>query len=400
MNIIDGFFRIVLTIILTITLASCDSGNINKVKDSVFYEIDTSMTIGKAFSTRTDCGNGKWSEEKDARGRSIVIYACSLPERYLEHVNDLMSKSLNGEIIVHNNMNERKLKINKEKKESFIAKLEMLTSIKDEMEVIINQLVSLMNEIEKINLKNIMHGVEKTAAYHLSRNEIEEGKITSLDEFCKYDIGKSFTTSSSIYEDVEYIEEGEFKKICNKVYQLHEKYFEIYKSYELKSVDKEIAFKPLFISSGDDNISSQISRYLILFNSSKPVNYDLIFGEKIKKYNDRIASLSLGIDAYRNALIDVEQTNIDKDKLLKLEKVDAYTKWMVTDSGGVEIISSGLESHYGDKINSITFNKPKEAVALAYADFREDRIPTMYINAMKNSVQKDYDAFVLSISKK
>ncbi|PHI30967.1 hypothetical protein [Budvicia aquatica] len=222
MNIIDRFFRIVLTIILTITLASCDSGNINKVKDSVFYDIDTSMTIGKAFSTRTDCERGKWSEEKDARGRSIVTYTCSLPERYLEHVNDITFSSLDRTFTIMTN-------------------------------------------------------------YIASRMKV-------------------------------------------------------------------------------------------------------------------IESSSLIMDKYRKKLIDLEQANKDKNKLLTLEKVDAYTKWMVTDSGGVELVSSEIASHYGNKTVTIKFNQPKEAVALAYADFREDRIPTMYINAMKKSVQKDYDAFVSSIS--
>lgn len=399
MNIINRIFRIVLTIILTITLASCDSGNINKVKDSVFYDIDTSMTIGKAFGTRTDCEKGKWSEEKDTRGRSIVTYTCSLPERYLEHANDITFSSLDKKITSHNQLIEKRIKDYKKWKEEKNGRLELLINSKDKLESVINNYVSIINEVEGSDLKELQRGTNGlvSGALYLSSDEQAGGNITSLDSFCKYDIRNLVP---SIYTIIEPTEEEKFRDICQKAYQLHAEYLELYKAAYLRTTDKDGVFKPLFIGSGEESINNQINKHLMPLNSNKSINYDNIFSNRIKNYNENIELLSQDIDKSINSLIDKEQVNKDKENVLKLENVKAYTKWMVTDSGGVELVSSEIASHYGNKTVTMTFNKPKEAVALAYADFREDRIPTMYINAMKNSVQKDYDAFVLSISNK
>jgi hypothetical protein len=64
-------------------LAGCD-GDISTVKDQIYPGIDSSMRLGKALKTRTDCENGKWDSYSDKRGRDVVRYTCTLPQLYLD----------------------------------------------------------------------------------------------------------------------------------------------------------------------------------------------------------------------------------------------------------------------------------------------------------------------------
>ncbi|MDY9677161.1 hypothetical protein U0A81_24420, partial [Escherichia coli] len=60
--------KYILPLVSSFIISGCDSDGISKVKSSIDYSIDDSMTIGKAFDTRSDCINGTWSEEEDSRG--------------------------------------------------------------------------------------------------------------------------------------------------------------------------------------------------------------------------------------------------------------------------------------------------------------------------------------------
>lgn len=76
-----------------VLLTGCD-GNVGTVKDQIYPEIDSSMRLGKALETRTDCENGKWDSYSDERGRDVVHYTCNLPQLYLEtYKNQAMAQS-------------------------------------------------------------------------------------------------------------------------------------------------------------------------------------------------------------------------------------------------------------------------------------------------------------------
>ncbi|MDD0424765.1 hypothetical protein PS059_21070, partial [Shigella sonnei] len=73
-------FKHILPLLSSFFISGCDSDGISKVKSFVYYDIDDSMTVGKAFDTRSDCINGTWSEKEDDRGRTIVTYTCDISE--------------------------------------------------------------------------------------------------------------------------------------------------------------------------------------------------------------------------------------------------------------------------------------------------------------------------------
>ncbi len=66
-----------------VLLTGCD-GKVSAVKKQIYPDIDSSMRLGKALETRTDCENGKWDSYSDKRGRDVVRYTCTLPQLYLD----------------------------------------------------------------------------------------------------------------------------------------------------------------------------------------------------------------------------------------------------------------------------------------------------------------------------
>lgn len=73
-------------------LVGCgDNEDIKSIKASV-NQADSSLTLGKAYETRTDCVGGKWSAEKDDRGRRFVTFKCDLSKEGLTIANSYVEE--------------------------------------------------------------------------------------------------------------------------------------------------------------------------------------------------------------------------------------------------------------------------------------------------------------------
>ncbi|HDV2713967.1 TPA: hypothetical protein RHZ34_004020, partial [Escherichia coli] len=83
--VVNNLFKkgfIVSVPLISLIITGCDD-NINSVKSTVYSSLNSTLNIGDAFKSRSDCIDGKWEEKKDNRERIIVSYECSLPEKYI-----------------------------------------------------------------------------------------------------------------------------------------------------------------------------------------------------------------------------------------------------------------------------------------------------------------------------
>lgn len=84
-----------ITIILSVlTLTACgDSSQVKQVKDYVYDNIDSTLTVGNALDNRNICNKMKWDSYKDERDRNIVEYTCEFKK---DRPNQFLNLTFSG----------------------------------------------------------------------------------------------------------------------------------------------------------------------------------------------------------------------------------------------------------------------------------------------------------------
>lgn len=68
----------IIVCVLAVLLNGCDQYKLYTLKNNVLEEIDDTITVGHALSTRSICSNINWSSKQDFRDRSVILYRCTL----------------------------------------------------------------------------------------------------------------------------------------------------------------------------------------------------------------------------------------------------------------------------------------------------------------------------------
>jgi hypothetical protein len=99
-----------ITIVLSVLiLTACgDSSQVKQVKDYVYDNIDSTLTVGNALDNRNICNKTKWDSYKDEQDRNIVEYTCEFkkdrPNQFLKLTFSGMAGNLKT-MLVDKNIN-------------------------------------------------------------------------------------------------------------------------------------------------------------------------------------------------------------------------------------------------------------------------------------------------------
>lgn len=356
------------------------------------------MTIGKAFQTRTDCEKGKWSEEKDTRGRSIVTYTCSLPERYLSYFNQVTTNRLNQHISPYNEELKKTIEGTQSYKARIDESLQLFEDTKDKTNDIINNIQAILSDINSKDLKSLTSQKLMTALY-LTNNEYTEREVMSFDRFTE-------DLFNSDYAELNPDDKEKYSHLLHKAYKLHTEYFDMFMYAASKSNNESYAFEAMFkmpkiklrpyYDTIGHTISDQLSSHI---HNGALFNYDTTLGKLIDDLELNSKQVTQTLDVYSKDLIRRAEVIATKDEKLNIEKAKNYTTWLVTDTGGVELLSSGIEAIYAGKTASVNFKNPNIVPTLAYQDYKENDVPKAYTDIMIDMLKKDYGALISSILK-
>lgn len=359
--VVNSLFKkgfIVSVPLISFIITGCDD-NIKSVKSTVYSSLNSTLNIGDAFKSRSDCIDGKWEEKKDNRERIIVSYECSLPEKYIDFYNKKQIKEISY---------------------SYMADEQIA---KSQIESIQNQLANYQNIKKSLNSnkKDIAEVIEKSVRYKNTYSNQSGGEPGELIEAMQY--GKERDIKKA--EFCEFISEKYFKDTeelnserCNLLFNIHSSYVRV---VEKSNMNDENRYKyidyPIMKSLptwADNDVSSKASveKY---YKQNEKILDDMERGilnatKKIKIYND----IKENIKSYRKKLED----NIS------LTKTISTTQWYVTKTGGVELIDSYLTFYLADNEYKYTFQNPLIAIEVALHDFSDDQIPSVYISSMES----------------
>ncbi|MDF3124667.1 hypothetical protein [Rheinheimera sp. 1928-s] len=99
----DIIFKQTMVLMASILITGCgqltSAGSISIVKDG-YYEMNQSISIGKAFDTWSFCQSTEWSNHKTERGENLVVFYCNVdPKLLVKSVHDhtAVSNPLKGD---------------------------------------------------------------------------------------------------------------------------------------------------------------------------------------------------------------------------------------------------------------------------------------------------------------
>lgn len=346
--------KYILPLVSSFIISGCDSDGISKVKSSIDYSIDDSMTIGKAFDTRSDCINGTWSEEEDSRGRTVVTYTCDISETGMKIINSEIIKgpesSLTGSI-KNNNMEIDNINKSIEMYKQQASLIEQTRKLMIEH---VRKLENAFNEDPKIS-NNINIEPYLNKMLNIECHQRNEGYSCTTDEECRPYMNGLFSPNVSY----DYLEESCQKHIL-PVYQSY-----IKNVLPLKSKIKAISFTGMFNYCGR---SSEECIKLIDDKFNGFSSYNQKQTQKISFYED--------LNTRKNKTLN------ECKKILNISDVKLKYYWRVTDTGGVDYLSGELTYRINGENKSVAYNN--NLVKYAYVNYTEKQIPSNYVNSILN----------------
>ncbi|NEX89161.1 hypothetical protein G4923_10640 [Aeromonas rivipollensis] len=362
-------------------LSACDSGGIEKVKGTVNYDIDSSLTTGKAFETRSDCKNGAWSESKDNRDRIIVSYTCNLSDEGLSIINNGISERFIQSVDRMNGyINNKTASIDREIKE----KSDEMASLEKGSEFI----YKYVNDLHQSFLSNKVHPELNYRGYLTDLLEVtRRGQDPiNVDSLCQ-------PSSKNTKNPIDVINAGEayqaeMVESCVKVISpIFLAFYKDYQSLEV-SLNYDLVRTLINISSADwtadDNVSTEFHATIDEYKNSLNKRLSFLPNEK-KQLSDSLAD---NLTLQKSALPE-----------LVINKFVIDQHWVVSDTGGVEILDGGftINTSSGEAKSTI----PGGALLpFAYNDFKSNEIPRAYnvkANAMISDVYNGFSSQIKTI---
>lgn len=346
-------------------LAGCD-GNTNTVKDQVYPEIDSSMPLGKALKTRTDCEAGEWDSYSDDRGRDVVSYTCTLPQLYLD---TFKNKALAQSSTPENEKNKLDQKI-----AEFENKKNDVPHLKDYLLANYVKLITL-NAVDKDTLKQAADdlfsssatinasGVLTPPSRETADTECQSARLPSCDEY--------YTTQLTLT--------GLFNGLTKAL-----GYSGTHTTFILPAPDAEISDVSIFSS---DRSNEVLSDFYQLLRSLIDIQRPFLSADTIARdYTALIPKIDAKIDTY------IATQNEHYSKWLSgynvtvgnatFTSVKESFYWYIDDNSNPVDSGGTLTFSRNGKSETVRMRDRDSYLAVAYQSFPSDRIPTIYLDAM------------------
>lgn len=363
----SGKISIISVFCSSLLLSACDSDNIKEVKSVVNYNIDSSLTLGKAFETRSDCHDGVWSEEKDERGRAIVSYSCILPERGLLYINNQLMKNLNSSVSTSNEINDHYVKsLDNDIKvaNNELASLDKLSTQITKAASDLNN-AFLHDDFEYLKLSYRSYLATLLYIAHKGKDTVDINKL--CNDF--YDHYEEYYALDMHREDAAGAPRSEEKLACNKhiypilVYFI-EHYFET-SPHIYYNLTEELAELPSNYELSDEDVLKAIDVKI----QDRKIHLNEWLEKLPKRREVLTANLSNNLNIQNNAASE-----------LSVKNMKIQYNWIVSATGGVESID-GLYI-LSTSNDNLTKSVSGEAIMpFAYIDYKENEFSKTYANA-------------------
>lgn len=359
--------KFLLACVSTVLLTACDSEAIKQVKESVNYNIDSTLTAGKAFETRSDCVNGSWEEGKDNRDRVIVSYHCELTPEALTITNDELQKRVAGTFSNVNNNLQFYLKNNsaqlKEAQDNF--------AFYDKVSKILATSEAQLREAFKKDEVIANHLPFNTYLATMLGLSYMGGYAPTLDTACSAD-------GSNRNSDVD---ENYIAESCKK------NIYPVYASYKqaIEALDRE----------------KQYDFFRNLYRSAEEYKYDdsdvgKILLAEIEEYKQRSNKTLQKTPQVISELQSQIADNVSLFENLKADfavrKVVLTQNWIVSDTGGVDIIDGSLTAQASDRELNVNLSGGT-LMPFAYHDYEKNEMPSFYLIKVKSLFDQQLEGF-------
>lgn len=352
-------FKHILPLLSSFFISGCDSDGISKVKSFVYYDIDDSMTVGKAFDTRSDCINGTWSEKEDDRGRTIVTYTCDISESGLKIINSAIMQEPEDKAEYSIAQNNNSIKSTNESLEEYKQKTPLVEKTKEVIIDHIRKLNSAFNEDPMIYSKLTISPYLDRMLYLKDHND------NALNEICG---GYEYIQSADSYSWRDVSEEYA-KESCEK------HIYKVYQSFKKNASPLITKNFPGFYERVPpcENADECIKKTNIYFDDN--------FLNIYKRSQDRAPQI---ISDLKKHNIEIGEELNDCRKKLNISDVKLTYYWFVTDTGGVDYLDGVLTYNFQGKNRAENFHK--QLLQYAYINYSKNQIPRDFVTSIKNSI--------------
>lgn len=349
-------------------LTACDSESIKQVKESVNYSIDSTLTTGKAFETRSDCINGTWDEAKDNRDRTIVSYHCEFTPQAISIINDELQKRLTG---TFNYVKNDRLYMLKNYNDSLKNTQDSIALYDRFSQIFASAQAQLLEAYKKdeFAVNNLYFNDYVTSLLGLS---YMGGYRETLETVCNGDNYSRYSRD---------IDEAYVAESCKK------NMYPVFASYK-KAIDAL-------------DRSNHYDFFMNLYNTANDnKNSDSDVGElvqaRISEYKQQSITHQQDIPP---RISEVESQLAENNTLLENAKPDFAVKkvtltqnWIVSDTGGVDIINGALTAETNDREMETTVSG-NTLMPFAYADYTKDQMPSWYLVKIKALFDEQLEGF-------
>ncbi|HHQ6589697.1 TPA: hypothetical protein ACSTLS_001242 [Serratia fonticola] len=344
-------------------LTGCDD-NINNVKSTVYSSLNSTLNIGDAFKSRTDCIDGEWKEKKDSRERIIVSYECHLPKTYIYFYNNKQIKEISDGYALDEKIADDQISIAKSNIVRYKQLKAFLEERKEDVANLINKSIQYQNKYG-----NSSTGIQKPVELNEAMYN-ENYKHMSKSEFCNamYDKYKGNENQGAG------LVSGER---CDFIFDIRNIHSALKEKSALNDKDMHAYV--------DYPISMSLPNWAAYDTSPQAgvAKYYKKHDENLEMVGRGISTANNKLNIYQDIKENIKNYRGKLEKNISLNKATSTTQWFVTKTGGVELIDSYLTFYLDGKDYKYTFKNPMTTVEMALHDFSDDQIPLVYISSME-----------------
>lgn len=358
--------RFILIMLGSLLLTACGSDAIEEVKSVVNYQIDKSLTLGKAFETRSDCQDGVWAENQGKRDRTIITYTCMLPEQGLKFINAKLLERLKSKVDTENKEIERQIA----ERLSHLKSLNLELQSTEKVNSYINEVA---NDLRQVFLKQDLgsHGLNEKEfllyAFHLV-HESKNVRYSNVESHCNY--------VDSYY--LHYVPSSDFERDYGDVIGLCKKHvLPIILAFDEKQLKEQRVLDYDLTASMQD-----LSRY------DESESNEEILGEVNKKFKKHIDGLKKALSSippdqsrYDNALAEVQKVYEEAISKVNIGSMQIQQGWIVSETGGVENLNGELTVNSASGTTATRTISGEALMNLAYYDFTSESVSKLYAEA-------------------
>lgn len=347
-------------------LYGCDSGGINDVKSSVNYRVDSTMTIGTAFDTRTDCINGFWSEEKDNKKRTLVSYECTVSDAGVSVINDFLLRYPSGWLKASISHHRLTIDSSKEDEKNFDLIIKSLTQQAPLIQKYMNELRTAFEQDSLISSKlNFNQYLNRMISLTNSR---DSGAVASACD--SYGLVDRWSGVSKEYA----------RESCLKhIYPVFEKYEKNVRRLSVPALyDYYQHLTSLTGEYDNEDTTTRVSEYM---------------KETMDDYRARKADIPLTIRKNHEAIDRLNNAYKSTKERLNVSDVRLHYYWIVSEVDGVSQVGGDISFYKNNKSYRINISESgfDNFIRYAYQTYSSNEIPGYYPRAIFSEVRYDID---------